>query len=423
MEKDDGETGTPAAGAGTEEAARESRPWGGDRPFFRVAILVFLAVFLYVLRNELSPVLVGATLVVLLLLTRRGVRFEAGIGVVSVLLFLAWVLSELAGLLWPFVASFVLAYLLEPLIGILERRISRTLAIAILALLVLGGLFGIGILIVPVLIAEVGELVARLPGYGRALMGVYDWLLARVEAYGYTVPAGEIQQWVMDQLPEIGSSIATKITSALKGLTSGVAALLNLLMIPFVTYYVLKDYDRIKAVLVKCMPPRHTESTSELVRRVDHVLGQYIRGQIVVCGFIAALTALGLAILGIRYAVILGAMAGLLSLIPFVGVAISLVVASLITLLDADPLFGVGKVVVVFAAVQLIEGNFLSPKLLGSRVGLHPAWVMFALVFSAHFWGFLGMVIAIPAAAVVNILLKSLSGRYFSSRYYGPSPE
>ena len=403
-----------------EEKAEKA---GGDRPFFRVTVLVFLVVFLYVLRNELSPVLIGTALVALLLLMRRGAQFEVGVGVVSALLFLAWILSEMAGLLWPFVASFVLAYLLAPLVGILERRISRTFAIAILALLVLGGLFGIGILVVPMVINEVGELVGRLPAYGRALTAFYEGLLVRVESFGYPVPAVEIQQWILDQLPEVGSSIASRTTSALKGLTTGVAALLNLLMIPFVTYYVLKDFDRIKEVLAKSLPPRHARSTTELIARVDRVLGQYIRGQIIVCGFIAVITAMGLAILGIRYAVILGVMAGLLSLIPLIGVAISLVVASMITLLDADPLFGVGKVAVVFAAVQFIEGNFLSPRLLGSRVGLHPAWVMFALVFSAHFWGFLGMVIAIPTAAVVNILVRSLSGRYFSSRYYGPPPE
>ena len=155
MDSREGSRETQRADFDTANAGGVSGSAGGDRPFFRVAILLFLVVFLYALRNELSPVLVGTTLVVL----------------VSALLFLAWILSELAGLLWPFVASFALAYLLAPLVGILERRISRTLAIAILALLVLGGLFGIGILVVPMLISEVGELVGRLPGYGRLRLG------------------------------------------------------------------------------------------------------------------------------------------------------------------------------------------------------------------------------------------------------------
>ena len=180
----------------------------------------------------------------------------------------------------------------------------------------------------------------------------------------------------------------------------------------------LKDYERIKQTLRGFLPRRYAEPIVYVVSRVDAVLGQYVRGQLLVCAFIAVLTSTGLGVFGIRYAVLLGTMAGVLNLVPYVGLAISLGVASLVALLDVDPYYDLIKVVVVFVVVQFVEGNFLSPRVVGQRVGLHPAWVMFALVVFAHFWGFLGMVVAIPAAAVVNILVKILSGRYYSSRYY-----
>ncbi len=395
----------------------------GDRLFFRVVILVFLGVLLYVLRDGLSPLLIGAAILSLLLLTQKGIRFEVGIGIVSGLLLAAWFMSEVAGLLWPFVISFILAYLLAPLVGIMEHRISRTLAIGLIVLFVLGILSGIGVVVIPRVIDEVRELAHHLPAYGNAIKGYYSRLLDWVQSYGYMIPTGEIQQWLFEQLPKLGGAFADQTTAALKGLTSGLAALLNLLMIPFVTFYVLKDYEQIKQALQDLLPRRHVDVTVGIVKGVDIVLGQYVRGQILVCGFIAVLTSLGLGLSGIRYAVILGLMAGISNLVPYVGLAISLGVASLVAVLDADPFLNLVKVIGVFVVVQFIEGNFLSPKVVGERVGLHPAWVIFGLVVAAHFWGFVGMLVAIPVAAVINILVKILAGIYYSSRYYSASAD
>ena len=390
----------------------------GDRIFFRVVVLVFLLVFLYVLRDGLSPLLVGVTLLGLIVLAQKGVRFEIGIGIVACVLLAAWFLSEVAGLLWPFAVSFVLAYLMAPLVDLIGRRISRSLAIGIIVLLLLGILSGIGVVVVPKVIDEVRELVRRLPSYGTAVKDLYERGLGLIREYGYEVQLGEIQQWLVERLPEVGKIFADKTTAALKGLTSGLAALLNLLMIPFVTFYVLKDYDKITRSLQGVLPRHLAGSSQELLQRIDEVLGQYIRGQLLVCSFIAVLTGFGLAISGIPYAVLLGLMAGISNLIPYVGLAVSLGVTAVVALLDADPLMNLLKVIVVFVVVQGIEGNFLSPRVVGERVGLHPAWVMFALVVAAHFWGMIGMLIAIPGAAVLNILINILTGRYFSSQYY-----
>jgi predicted PurR-regulated permease PerM len=287
----------------------------------------------------------------------------------------------------------------------------------------IGLVSGIGAVIIPKMITEVSELVNRLPGYGNAMFNMYNQVIRWIENLGLALPIEEIRQWIIKRLPELGQIFADQTTLALKSLSSGLAALLNLFMIPFVAYYLLKDFEKIIAIFKQLLPPRHASVIWDFMTQINNVLGQYVRGQMLVSSFIAVLTTIGLALSGIRYAVLLGIMAGIFNLVPYVGLAVSLGVSAFVALLDANGLDAVVKVVVVFVIVQGIEGNFLSPKVVGERVGLHPVWVMVALVVSAHFFGVIGMVVAIPVAAVTNIVLKIITDRYVQSHYYGQLPD
>ncbi len=407
--------------AESQPPASEDRASGflsGDRPFFRMAILLFLVGFLYVIHQDLSPFLIGLLLLAILVMVRKGVRFEAGVAVVVVLLFGGWLMGDMAGLFWPFVTSFVLAYLLSPVVGLMERWMSRTIAIALMVVVILGVLSGIGIVVIPLVTHELLDFGRQVPNYTAMLKDLYDRFFLWLQSLGITIRKGEIQQLLLERLPKLGELFAEQTTAALKGLSSGLATLLNFLMIPFVTFYMIKDYERIKQTLGRILPRRHAAPAGELLMRVDEVLGQYLRGQMLVSSFIALLTSAGLLVFGIRYAVLLGLMAGLFNLIPYIGMAVAFSVACLVAILDADPGGNLIRVICIFAVVQGIEGNFLSPRVVGQRVGLHPVWVMFALVVGAHFWGFIGMLVAIPSAAVVNILCKVIAERYYSSLYY-----
>ncbi len=408
----------PDGSGGRRPSDPDSGRWSGDRPFFRMAILLFLVGFLYVLHQDLSPFLIGLTLLATLVMVRKGIRFEAGVAVVVVLLFGAWLMGDMAGLLWPFVTSFVLAYLLSPLVGLMERWMSRTIAIALIVVVILGALSGIGIVVIPLVTQEILDFSRRIPVYAAMLKQFYDQIFNYLQSIGVNLPRGQIQQLLLERLPKLGELFAEQATAALKGLGSGLATLLEFLMIPFVTFYMIKDYDRIVRTVARVLPRRHAASIGEFLVRVDEILGQYLRGQMLVCSFIAVFTATGLMLFGIRYAVLLGLMAGLFNLIPYIGIAVASSVACLVALLDTDPAGSLLKVIGVFVVVQSIEGNFLSPRVVGQRVGLHPVWVMFALVVGAHFWGFVGMLIAIPGAAVVNILCKVIAERYYNSLYY-----
>ena len=409
---------SPVRKSGRPPSGPDSAGWSGDGLFFRMAILLFLVGFLFVLHQDLSPFLIGLTLLAILVMVQKGIRFETGVAVVVVLLFGAWLMGDLAGLLWPFVTSFVLAYLLSPLVGLMERWMSRTIAIALIVVVILGALSGIGIVVIPLVTQEILDFGLRVPVYAAMLKQFYDQIFNWLQSIGVNLPGGQIQQVLLERLPKLGELIAEQTTAALRGLGSGLATLLNFLMIPFVTFYMIKDYDRIVKTVARVLPRRHVASIGEFLARVDEILGQYLRGQMLVCSFIAVLTATGLMMFGIRYAVLLGLMAGLFNLIPYIGIAVALSVACLVALLDTDPAGSLLKVIGVFVVVQSIEGNFLSPRVVGQRVGLHPVWVMFALVVGAHFWGFLGMLVAIPVAAVVNILCKVIAERYYNSLYY-----
>ena len=400
------------------EALPDENPAEKDRLFFKVAILLFVGIQTYLLLPSLSPFVVAGTVILLLFLSHQRARFEIGMGLVFFLLLFAYIFSEVAGMLWPFVFSFALAYLLEPLVGMLGRRIPRSLAIAAIAVLLLGALALISILLVPIVLSEVWDLVQRLPDYAGYLKGIYLKLAQYLAAYGYSSYADELQQRVLSRLPEVGKLFADQATTALRGLTSGIAALLNLLMIPFLTYYVLKDFAGIKQILSEALPVRHRAQILNFIGSVDAVLGQYIRGQVIVSTFVAVLTAIWLSLAGVRYAVVLGLTAGALNLIPYVGIGLTLAISLVVAALDADPWTKCLMVFIVFVVVQGIEGNFLSPRVVGRRVGLHPAWVIFALVISANVWGFLGMVLAIPVAAVANIVIRIALVRYYGSTYY-----
>lgn len=389
-----------------------------DQPYFKVALLGFLGVLLYTLSPALSPYVVGTGLLILVLMARRGVALETGVGTVGLLLFSVYAFQSIAELLWPFVVSFVLAYLLAPLVGLLSKKLPRTVAIAILMLSLLGLLTIVSYALIPRIIREVRDLVLSLPSYVEYLKALYKELTVWLKNYVNTSYTTEIQQRFFDGLPEVGKLFADQTTSALRGLTSGIAAVLNLLMIPFLTYYVLKDYNRIGELVTQAIPTRHRSRILDFIGRVDQVLGQYIRGQLIVSTFIAVLTTFGLSVSGIPYALVLGLTAGALNLIPYIGLTISLGVSMIVALMDAGGLVQCVKVLVVFVVVQGIEGNFLSPRVVGERVGLHPAWVMFALVVAANAWGMVGMLVAIPVAAVINIVVRIVLQRLYGSRFY-----
>lgn len=342
----------------------------------------------------------------------------------------AVVVAALGALLWvlkaaltPLVAAFVIAYLLDPLIDRFEaRRLRRSLAIFLLLGLVGGGVLGFLLFVIPRLVAEVSALAERMPQYLERL--VTEGVPALEERFGVALPKtldavlGELRGAELTVLGALRDLLAGTVST----LTGTVGVVVALLVIPILAYYLLVQFDSIVARLGALVPPRHRAYVFEKVRTADRLVSGFLRGQLLVAACLGVLYAVGFSVIGIDLAVGVGLLAGALALIPYLGNVVALGAATILCLLK----FGVGghlaAVVGWYAVVQTLEGFVLTPRIVGGSVGLHPAAVIVALLIGGDLLGFLGLLIAVPAAAVVKVFADEAVAAYRGSPLFGAEP-
>ena len=332
----------------------------------------------------------------------------------------------LSGVLLPFVAGMAVAYLLDPVCDRLEAwGLSRTLATTVLTVLFLVVAVAAIVLLIPVLAGQVASLIERVPDLIEALRGQSARLLAIVEARVDPAMIERIEGAVAgsaDRLVAWGTQFLGQVISGGVAL----ANLISLLVItPVVAFYLLRDWDRIVARIDAWLPREHAETIRERVREVDRTLAGFLRGQGTVCLILGLFYAIALSIAGLDFGLVVGLVAGLLSFIPYVGAIIGLVLSVGLALLQFDDWLRVAIVAGIFFVGQAVEGNFLTPKLVGESVGLHPVWIIFGLLAGGALFGFVGVLLAIPAAAVIGVGVRFALDRYLQSPYYrgGGGPE
>ncbi len=391
--------------------------------------LVVAALFFYTLLPVLSPLLLYAALV-LLLSPYAGTRAHAliigtGGGFVAF-----WLLRTLGTLLAPFVLAFVLAFILDPLVDRLERwRLPRPVAVASLALPALGLLAVLIFWGVPALAEQAGVLIRQAP---VALGRVADWV-ERLRTGQLHLPFVS-DQVVADQLRSLSPervvqflqeqqhAIVQHAWQAVSGVGRGFASVVTVLgyivLTPVLTFYLLRDYDLLIARVASLVPRSSRESVGGFFAEYETLLARYLRGQVMEASLVGILTWLGLWILGFPYAGLVGVVAGVFNMIPYLGLAVSLVPAIIIALFSGNVLTSLLKVVVVFVAVQALDGSVTGPKIVGGAIGLHPVWVILALALGGAFFGFVGLLIAMPAAIFLKLLLQRGIERYRSSKLY-----
>ena len=225
----------------------------------------------------------------------------------------------------------------------------------------------------------------------------------------------EATQWVGQALAIIGA-VAGR-------LAYGGVAVINLLgllfLTPVVTFYLLRDWEKVLAAIDGCLPLDHADTIRELARRSNEAIAGYVRGQALVCLSLGTIYAVGLTLVGLEFGFVIGLIAGIISFIPFVGTLVGATLAIGMALAQFPPdWMGVVKVAIVFLVGQALEGNVLSPKLVGDRVGLHAVWIMFALMAGGSLLGFVGVLVAVPIAAVVGVVVRYLLERYRTSWIY-----
>ncbi len=324
----------------------------------------------------------------------------------------------LSPILLPFVAGGIIAYFLDPAVTWLERRglprwLATTvgLAVFILALALLLAL------ILPLLRLQAGELIDRLPALFNQIQGLVDQAM---QLAAKNLAAADFQRLRDTLSGSAGDLVTWAVRQVQTVLTSGLA-LANLLSLVFITpvvaFFVLRDWHRIVGHIDSWLPRNQLETIREQARLVDAMLGGYIRGQLLVCFALAIYYAVALSLIGLDFGLIIGILTGVIAFIPYLGFATGLILSLGFGLLQFGWGWGLVWVAAVFAVGQIVE-SVLVPRLVGHRVQLHPVWVIFALLAFGTLFGFLGVLIALPTAAVVGVLVRFGLSRYMTSPLY-----
>ncbi|MBX3575651.1 MAG: AI-2E family transporter [Rhizobiaceae bacterium] len=346
---------------------------------------------------------------------RRQLRFWLISGVLLVLFL--WLFSEI---LLPFVAGMVLAYFLDPVADKLQRvGLSRFMATC---LILIGFIIALSlglVILIPILASQLDDFIGRLPDYLTRLQGLVtsidpEWLKDR-----FGVDPANLQEGLNSLLTSGFGFLTTIMTSIWN---SGVA-LVNIaglfVVTPVVAFYMLLDWDRMVAKVDSWVPRDHVETVRAIATDINTATAGFVRGQGTLCLVLGILYAIGLTVVGLNFGILIGLFAGLISFIPYVGSLVGLVLSVGVALVQFWPDYTmIGAVAVVFFLGQFIEGNILQPRLVGKSVGLHPVWLMFALLAFGALFGFVGLLIAVPAAAAVAVLVRFALNRYLDSPLY-----
>jgi len=325
---------------------------------------------------------------------------------------IGWLCYLLAPVLTPFVAAALLAYIGDPLADRLERlKLPRTLAVVavfLLTFLVIGLLV---LLVGPLIRSQISSLLAALPNIITSVE--QEWLpklmqILDIEA-GEDVGVGAFLDRYGDMAGSWGSTILKSVSKSGGALA---AAVLSLFLVPILTFYLLRDWDRIMAHLGALIPTQQRETVLRLAHETDEVLGAFLRGQLLVMLALAFIYSLGLTLVGLKFAVAIGVVSGLVSFVPYLGFVFGIGLAALTVALEPNPLWLMAGVVITFTVAQVLEGSFLTPKLVGDRIGLHPVIIIFAVAAGGQLFGFFGILLALPAAAVLSVIVRFAYDRY-----------
>jgi predicted PurR-regulated permease PerM len=327
----------------------------------------------------------------------------------------------LSPILAPFGAAAILAYICNPLVVRLRAaKVPRTLAVVLVMLGLLLLLVALLLIVVPLLEKEVGLLVARMPGWLDAartnlLPGLQQWLGVSLEWDSQALKNALLSNW------QANGDAAARLLPWLKGGGTLITQFIKFLLVPVAMFYLLRDWDALVARIDGLVPRHWHAKVTEIAVEVDRVLAEFLRGQIAVMLLMSVYYVLVLWLVGLDFALPIGIVAGLLVFIPYLGMLLGLVLATLAAAMQFSAFGEVVLVWAVFGMGQLLEGMLITPWLVGERIGLHPLAVIFALLAFGQLFGFFGVLLALPLAAILLVVLRHAHARYLASEMYNRS--
>lgn len=353
---------------------------------------------------------------------RREVHLSRGVWILFGLALTGLVLHGLRAVLTPIFLAFLIAYVLDPLVDRLERRrIPRALGILIVLFVLLSAVIAFFTFLIPSILRDIVSFARELPSHVHDLLHRAEPLLSR---YNISVPHSfsEAADALSGRTEEVASKVLAPLGSLLTQVIGGTVSVLGTvaaaLLVPVMAFYLLYDFDKIIDGVHDLVPLKWRDPVGQVAKEVDFVLGQFMRGQVTVMAILAVLYGGAYAAMGVRLAIPIGMMAGILNFIPYVGSAFALIAGLLMSLLGGfNPMQLLG-VVLCYAVVQTLEGFVITPKIVGKTVGLSDIWVLIALFLAGELFGFLGVLLAVPAAAVLKIFIVRGLRHYHSTSFY-----
>ncbi len=391
---------------------------------YGIVVVGVSALFLWSVQSILNPFLLFVLLVVLLS-PYRGSRRHLLLITMAALLTLIWLLRATGSLFAPFILAWVLAYVLRPVADALERRrVPRGLAVLLLVVPVLTGIALAIVFGAPALRDQVERFVANAPALverGQRELARRDipflderGLLAQIQ----NIRPEQVSTFLESQREEI----ARRAWSAVLGVGRGLGTVFTILgfffLTPILAFYLLRDYHQINLRLAGMIPPAQRERAMRFLQGYDQLLAKYLRGQVLAAAIIGTLIGFGLWVAGFPYALALGVVAGVFNVVPYLGLIATLFPALLIALFSGAVVASLIKLALVIGIVQVLEQAVISPRIVGESVGLHPVWLILSLAVGGYFFGFVGLLLAVPVAVLVKLLLTAALGRYRTSSLF-----
>lgn len=405
---------------------RDVREW---RMLYGATVLLVVAALLYALLPSMSPIILFLALLVIMAPLRATPYYASVLGTFAVLM-VFWLLRALGSLLAPFVLAIVISYILDPLVDrLVARGVKRPSAVALLILPLILIVAAIVVFGIPALVRQAQDVIDKVPAAAERFI---LWLQAtrdRLQRIPFLRGIGlsrALDSFSPEKLTaflqERQALIAQRIWTGVLGLGRGVGTILSILgyvvLVPVLIIYLLLDFDAAVQRTLALVPPGLRARWQPLLSEFNTLLGRYFRGQLIEATIVGVLTWLGLLIVGFPYSGFVGVVAGVFNLVPYLGLIVSALPALVIAILSGNVLISLLKVAVVFGIVQVIDGTVTGPRIVGGSVGLHPVWVILALSVGGFFFGFAGLLLAMPAGVLIKLLLREGLLRYRASAMY-----
>jgi len=325
----------------------------------------------------------------------------------------------LSPVLMPFLIATLLAYMGDPMVDRLDKKIPRGISVLIVFLILTSFVMTLLFILLPMIERQLSSFIQAIPRYLDWVQDVVlPWFITNLGVTGVEIDFAEIKTSIKEHWTKAGGIAAGLVGTVSKSGLAIIGWAINIALVPVLTFYILRDWDILKARILELMPRNSQQSFLQIANDSDSVLSAFLRGQLMVMFALGTIYSVGLWLIGLDFSLLIGMLAGVVSFVPYLGFIVGILVAGVAAIVQFQDVFQLLPVLLVFGVGQLFESFLLTPLLVGDKIGLHPVAVIFAVMAGGQLFGFFGILLALPVAAVVMVLLRHAHERYLRSQLY-----